>query len=79
MNGVNRLLVRAARIYELFFGRFADVHLTVSEAMKRNLGGLSPGIRAKPIYVLYDRATSKFKQTDLKTKQILYQSVSLKD
>lgn len=37
VNRANRLFVRLAKVFELTFGRFADYHLTVSEAMKRNL------------------------------------------
>lgn len=37
VNRVNKLLVKFVRFYELFFGRFGDHHLTVSEAMKVNL------------------------------------------
>ena len=37
VNNVNRHLISFARKYELWFGRFGDQHLTVSEAMKKNL------------------------------------------
>ena len=70
-------MIKAARMFELFFGRFGDYHLTVSEAMKINLAEIAPAIGRKPIYVLYDRATPKFKQTTLETKEKLYQGISL--
>ena len=54
-------MVGIARIFELTFGKFADYHLTVSEAMKSDLGEIAPGIARKPIHVLYDRATDKFR------------------
>lgn len=49
-----------AKWYELFFGKMAWKHLTVSEAMKQNLVQL---IRVDPklVHVVYDKATSKFK------------------
>ena len=72
VNGVNRHLVKYARSYELFFGRFADYHLTVSEAMKKHLVSIAPAIGRKPIHVLYDRATPKFKPTKLTEKHNLY-------
>ena len=61
VNGVNRHLVTCARAFELFFGRFADHHLTVSDAMRKNLREIAPAIGLKPMSVLYDRATPKFK------------------
>ena len=61
VNRANKFLVKCARAYELFFGRFGDYHLTVSEAMKVNLATIAPAIGRKPIHVLYDRATPKFK------------------
>lgn len=40
VNGASKMLIKLARRYELFFGRFGDYHLTVSEAMKINLATL---------------------------------------
>ena len=50
-----------ARCYEITLGRFGDHHLTVSEAMKKDLMRLIPRLRNERVHVLYDRATSKFK------------------
>ena len=72
-------MVWLARQYELFFGKFGDYHLTVSEAMKVNLSTLQPAIGRKPIFVLYDRATPKFKPTDLETKEELYKTIKLEN
>lgn len=79
VNNVNRHFVKLARAYELFFGRFGDYHLTVSQAMKLNLAEIAPAVGRKPIYVLYDRATPKFKPTNLETKYELYRTIGLKD
>lgn len=64
-------------MFELFFGRFGDYHLTVSEAMKENLAQIAPAIGHKPIHVLYDRATPKFRRTVLSTKQELFDKIDL--
>ena len=77
VNRVNKTFVRCARAFELLFGKFADYHLTVSEAMKEHLSTIAPAIRRKPIHVLYDRATPKFKQTTLQVKHDLYATISL--
>ena len=77
VNRANKVLVKLAHWYELFFGKFGDYHLTVSEAMKGNLAEICPAIGRKPIHVLYDRATPKFQLTDLATKQRLYESIKL--
>ena len=68
-----------ARAYELWFGRFGDWHLTVSEAMKKNLAIIAPAVGHKPIQVLYDRATSKFKLTSMAQKAELYKRIEIKD
>ena len=49
VNNVNSKLVAMARAYELWFGRFGDWHLTVSQAMKSNLAGIAPAVGRKPI------------------------------
>ena len=49
MNNVNSKLVSMTRAYELWFGRFGDWHLTVSEAMKKNLAIIAPAVGRKPI------------------------------
>ena len=77
VNRVNKYLVACARAFELFFGRFGDHHLTVSTAMKDHLATIAPAIGRKPIDVLYDRATPKFKLTSLKEKEKLYEAISL--
>ena len=77
VNRVNKVLVWFARHFELFFGRFGDYHLTVSATMKKNLAEIAPAIGLKPIHVLYDRATPKFKQTSLKEKYRLFKDINL--
>mmetsp|Transcript_36195 Transcript_36195/g.44154 ORF Transcript_36195/g.44154 Transcript_36195/m.44154 type:complete len:155 (-) Transcript_36195:754-1218(-) len=78
VNRVNRFLVKAARQYELFFGRFGDYHLAVSEAMAKNLAEIAPAIGRKPIHVLYDRATPKFTKASLATEKKLFDKINLK-
>ena len=51
--------------------------MTVSEAMKQNLAQIAGAIGRKPIHVLYDRATAKFKPTTLLVKQELYKAINL--
>ena len=77
VNRANKYLIKAARIFELFFGRYGDYHLTVSDAMRKNLAEIAPAIGRKPIHVLYDRATPKFMPTSLETKEKLYSSINL--
>lgn len=77
VNRASGWMVKVARAFELTFGRFADYHLTVSEAMKQNLGQIVPAIARKPIHVLYDRATDKFKPTSLHEKRELYSKINL--
>ena len=79
VNNVNKLLVSMARTYELWFGQFGDYHLTVSEAMKKNLAQIAPAVGRKPIQVLYDRATPKFRLTTLEEKAELYSRINLDD
>ena len=80
VNHVNRHLVSIAKFYELFLGRFADYNLTVSQAMKEDLARIAPAIGRKPIHVLYDRATPKFKMiTSLKEKYELFKKINLED
>ena len=45
--------------------------------MKSNLGQIAPAIARKPIHVLYDRATDKFKPTTINEKQELYKTINL--
>ena len=68
-----------ARAYELWFGQFGDYHLTVSEAMKKNLAQIAPAVGRKPIQVLYDRATPKFRLTSMQEKAELYNRINLED
>lgn len=65
VNNVNKILVKIAKIYELFLGNLTgDYHLTVSEAMKQNLlslfqfGGVEDN--RKRMFVMYDKGTPKF-------------------
>jgi len=78
VNNVNGLLVSLARFYELYLGKFADYNLTVSEAMKKNLAEIAPAVARQPIYVLYDRATPKFKFVkSLEDKYDLFKKIDL--
>ena len=49
----------------------------MSKAMKTNLAEIAPAIGRKPIHVLYDRATPKFKPTTLQVKKELYETILL--
>lgn len=67
VNRVNKASVFLAKIYEGRLARWADHHLCVSKAMQADLvnkfGIGGPLTTAKsPPHVLYDKATSKFKQ-----------------
>ena len=81
VGGVNRRVVWLARLYEMWFGKFGDYHLTVSQAMKADLVRQMPTIREDRIYVLYDRATDKFKPRylDLNEKGKLYERIGLEN
>ncbi|ODV62580.1 chitobiosyldiphosphodolichol beta-1,4 mannosyltransferase [Ascoidea rubescens DSM 1968] len=60
-NAFDNPIVKFARFYELFFGRFADYHLTVTNNLKNFLIN-SFNFTPNKIFVLYDRADSnKFK------------------
>ena len=63
VNNVNRALVRIAKEYEFCLGSLTgDHHLTVSEAMKRDLFNQFriQVVDRERISVMYDRATPKF-------------------
>ena len=47
--------------------------------MKKNLAHIAPAVGRKPIHVLYDRATSKFRLTSLQEKAELYKRIRLED
>ena len=79
VNGVNRHIVSIARFYELWWGKYGDYHLTVSEAMRGDLIRMLPALARKPVHVLYDRATSKFKELTIREKAELFSRVSLKN
>ncbi len=76
VGGSGKSLVKVAKWYEVFFGKMAWKHLTVSEAMKKNLLQL---IRVDPklVHVVYDRATSKFKSLNLEEKNTLFNKIGL--
>jgi hypothetical protein len=56
-NKVNKFLCIIGKIYEGFFGKFADHHLVVSKALKTDLSHKF-GISKNKIRVLYDRAVA---------------------
>lgn len=60
VGGSGKKLVKVAKWYEVFFGKMAWKHLTVSIAMKNDLVMLT-GVNPDLVHVVYDRATSKFK------------------
>jgi beta-1,4-mannosyltransferase len=63
-NSISAPLCFAAKLYESFFGRYADYHLTVSKAMKTDLSQKFR-IPMEKISVLYDRAVQgKFRKLD---------------
>jgi beta-1,4-mannosyltransferase len=76
VGGSHPVLVRMAMHYETFLGRFGDKHLTVSEAMRRNLTQIT-AIRPEDVYVLYDRATSKFRPISSLEKRDFFERVGL--
>ena len=59
VNHVNKLLVAAAKVYEMFFSRCGNHHLCVSRAMQVDLVNKFK-LKSRP-HVLYDKATNKFK------------------
>lgn len=77
VNNVNTWLVKVGKFYELALGRFGDYHLTVSEAMKSDLLKKIPSIRSERVFVLYDRATSKFQDISDKEKYELFEKIGL--
>jgi len=67
-NKVNKLLCVFGKIYEMYFGKYADYNLTVSKAFKTDLSNKF-GIPADSIGVLYDRAVQgKFKELKIDDK-----------
>jgi beta-1,4-mannosyltransferase len=60
VGGSNKFLVKIGKIYEVAVGRLAWKHLTVSKAMKKDLIRMI-NVPEQLVYVVYDRATSKFK------------------
>lgn len=67
-NKVNKLLCVFGKIYEMYFGKYADYNLTVSKAFKTDLSNKF-AIPADTIGVLYDRAVQgKFKELSIEEK-----------
>jgi len=69
-------LVKIAKIYEVAIGRLAWKHLTVSNAMKKDLIRMI-NVPEKLVYVVYDRATSKFKSLTQEEKEALFVRIGL--
>ncbi|TTJ38835.1 Chitobiosyldiphosphodolichol beta-mannosyltransferase [Bagarius yarrelli] len=67
-HGEKHPIVRVAKWYEKFFGRFADHNLCVTEAMRRDLRK-NWNIRAS---TLYDKPPSIFRETPLKLRHELF-------
>lgn len=76
VGGSNKFLVKLAKIYEITVGRFAWKHLTVSKAMKKDLIRMI-NVPDHLVYVVYDRATSKFKNITQEEKQALFVRIGL--
>ncbi|CAI2369884.1 unnamed protein product [Moneuplotes crassus] len=70
VNGVNRLIVKVAKIYEKLCGRWADYNLCVSNNFKDDLQEDMGIIR--PIHVLYDKATPKYGRLDISERHELF-------
>jgi hypothetical protein len=70
--------VKIAETYEIFFGKYADHHLTVSQAFKKDLIK-KLGVNSHKISVLYDRAVEgKFKPLDEREKaKFLYEKMDV--
>ena len=67
------------KIYEGFFGRYGDFHLTVSKAFKTDLHQKFR-IPQNKISVLYDRAVSgKFKKLNMDEKFELFSKIGLQN
>lgn len=65
------------KMYEVFFGRMGDSHLTVSKAFKSDIA-TTIGVPLDNISVLYDRAVKgKFKQLSLLGKHHLFERIDL--
>lgn len=76
IGGCSKTLVKIAKWYELFFGRMAWKHLTVSEAMKRHLVQMID-VEPSIVHVVYDKATSKFKNLTKSEKEALFTKIAL--
>lgn len=62
------MIVQIAEAYEIYFGKYADHHLTVSQAFKKDLV-TKLGVNSNKISVLYDRAVEgKFKPLNEREK-----------
>ena len=72
------MIVKIAEAYEIFFGKYADHHLTVSQAFKKDLVK-KLGVNSNKISVLYDRAVKgKFKPLNEKEKaKFLYEKMDV--
>ena len=76
IGGSGKSLVKVAKWYEVFFGKMAWKHLTVSGAMKNNLVQLI-GVDPRLVHVVYDRATSKFKSVNQEERNALFTKIGL--
>ena len=64
-------MVWIGKKYETWLGRFANYHLCVSEAMKRDLKAHF-NVTA---HVMYDRATDKFYRPDISERHRLFEKI----
>jgi len=79
VNRVNKLLVAAAKVYEMVCARCGDHHLCVSRAMQIDLVNKFK-IKGSGPHVLYDKATSKFKkEVSVKEMHEVFQRAKLTD
>lgn len=75
--GTKAPICAGARLYELFFGKFGDHHLTVSHAFARDLAS-QLGIPVTKVGVLHDRAVEgKFRAIDKAEKKAFLDRVGI--
>lgn len=75
--GTKAPICAGARLYELFFGKFGDHHLTVSHAFARDLAS-QLGVPVTKVGVLHDRAVEgKFRAIDKVEKKAFLDRVGI--
>ena len=80
VNRVSKVLVFIGKVYEMYFGRFGDLHLCVSHAMQIDLVNKMKVNNQNGSYplVLYDKATNKFSDfVSIEERHALFQRAGL--